>query len=46
MLHTYAAKYHSLKAPRKLQWQPNLGTVSLELSIGGQQLEFTVSDGG
>ena len=42
MLNTYAVKYQSLKAPRKLQWLPNLGTVSLELSIGDQQLEFTV----
>ena len=42
MLDTYAAKYRSLKAPRKLQWKPNLGTVRLELAIGGQTLEFNV----
>ena len=43
MLSTYAAKYRSLKAPRKLQWKPNLGTVQLELAIGDQTLEFNVS---
>lgn len=43
MLSTYAAKYRSLKAPRKLQWRPSLGTVSLELAIGDQTLEFNVS---
>lgn len=42
MLSTYAAKYRSLKAPRKLVWRPNLGTVQLELAIGDQQLEFNV----
>lgn len=42
MLATYAAKYRSLKAPRKLQWRPSLGTVSLELAIGDQALEFNV----
>jgi hypothetical protein len=46
MLATYAAKYRSLKAPRKLQWKPNLGTVQLELAIGDQTLEFNVSAGG
>ncbi|KAI7840711.1 hypothetical protein COHA_005527 [Chlorella ohadii] len=43
MLSTYAAKYRSLKAPRKLQWRPSLGTVSLDLTIGDQTLEFNVS---
>lgn len=42
MLATYGAKYRSLKAPRKLQWKPNLGTVQLELAIGDQSLEFNV----
>lgn len=45
MLSTYAAKYRSLKAPRKLQWRPSLGTVSLELAIGDQTLEFNVRAG-
>lgn len=45
MLDTYGAKYRSLKAPRKLQWKPSLGTVSLELAIGDQTLEFSVSFG-
>ena len=31
MLATYGAKYRSLKAPRTLQWKPNLGSVQLEL---------------
>ena len=42
MLATYAAKYRSLKAPRKLVWRPSLGTVQLELAIGEQRLEFNV----
>jgi anaphase-promoting complex subunit 2 len=43
MLATYAHKYHSLKAPRILEWKPSLGSVTLELTIGDRQLEFTVS---
>ncbi|PSC76910.1 anaphase-promoting complex subunit 2 [Micractinium conductrix] len=43
MLSTYAAKYRSLKAPRKLVWRPALGSVSLDLFIGDQEKEFTVS---
>ena len=43
MLATYGAKYRSLKAPRKLQWKPNQGSVQLELTIGDQELEFNVS---
>ncbi len=42
MLTTYGAKYRSLKAPRKLEWKPNLGAVQLELTIGDQNLEFNV----
>ncbi len=42
MLDAYAAKYHSLKAPRKLQWKPNLGTVSLSVSVGGTAAVFSV----
>ena len=45
MLSTYAAKYRSLKAPRKLVWRPALGSVSLDLFIGDQEKEFTVSGG-
>ena len=45
MLATYGAKYRSLKAPRKLQWRPNLGTVQLDLAIGDQTLEFNVGGG-
>lgn len=43
MLATYAHKYHSLKAPRVLEWKPSLGSVTLDLTIGNRQLEFTVS---
>ena len=43
MLVTYGAKYRSLKAPRKLEWKPNLGSVQLELTIGDQQLDVSVS---
>ncbi|KAL4426176.1 hypothetical protein ABPG77_007458 [Micractinium sp. CCAP 211/92] len=43
MLATYGAKYRSLKAPRKLQWKPSLGSVQLDLTIGDQTLEFNVS---
>jgi anaphase-promoting complex subunit 2 len=43
MLATYAHKYHSLKAPRVLEWRPALGAVDLELTLGGATLEFSVS---
>ncbi|KAK9820288.1 hypothetical protein WJX72_008627 [[Myrmecia] bisecta] len=43
MLDTYAAKYHSLKAPRKLVWKPHLGTVKLAITIGDRTTDFTVS---
>lgn len=46
MLDTYGAKYHSLKVPRKLQWRPHLGQVTLEATVGGQALEFQVRRGG
>lgn len=45
MLETYGHKYHSLKAPRKLQWKHSLGTVALELTIGAHALEFNVRRG-
>lgn len=31
-----------MQAPRKLEWRPSLGTVQLELCIGGQELELSV----
>jgi len=43
MLRTYGQKYHAIKAPRALQWKPSLGSVSLTLTIGDKDLEFTVS---
>ncbi|GAB4822840.1 hypothetical protein N2152v2_009886 [Parachlorella kessleri] len=43
MLDTYGAKYHSLKVPRKLVWRQGLGQVTLEVTLGGQALEFQVS---
>lgn len=39
----YANRYYILKAPRKLQWQPHLGTVEFTLTIGDAQREFCVS---
>lgn len=39
----YASRYHALKAPRKLQWKPALGAVTLEVSVGASVLEVTAS---
>lgn len=43
MLDTFAHKFHALKAPRVLQWKPNLGLVDLTLTIGEQSVDFLVS---
>lgn len=43
MLERYGARYHSLKAPRKLQWKHSLGSVQLELTVGSQSLELSVT---
>ena len=42
-LEAYGKRYHAIKAPRKLVWQPALGMVSLSLLLGDQTQEFTVS---
>ncbi|KAK9790960.1 hypothetical protein WJX73_003133 [Symbiochloris irregularis] len=41
-LETYASKYYLLKSPRKLQWQPQLGTVHFTLTVGAVTRDFTV----
>lgn len=41
-LDAFANRYYVLKAPRKLLWQPHLGTVSLTLTVGGTVHDFTV----
>lgn len=43
MLRTFGHKYHAIKAPRVLQWKPNLGSVELTLTIGATSLDFWVS---
>ena len=43
MLDTYASKYHDLKAPRKLKWKPALGSVSLTIRVGGDNLDLNVT---
>jgi len=40
----YETEYGKLKAARKLEWKPSLGTVSLQLSFQDKRmLEFTVA---
>ncbi|XP_078444610.1 anaphase-promoting complex/cyclosome 2 isoform X2 [Wolffia australiana] len=43
LLSEYATRYHEIKAPRKLLWRKNLGTVKLELQFEDRALQFTVS---
>lgn len=45
-LEEYGQAYHALKAPRKLQWCPSQGVVQLEVTVGDQALELTVSSCG
>lgn len=42
-LEAFSAEYHKLKAPRKLQWKPFLGSVQLVVSAGGVQRELRVA---
>ncbi|KFM28789.1 Anaphase-promoting complex subunit 2 [Auxenochlorella protothecoides] len=42
-LEEYGQAYHALKAPRKLQWCPSQGVVQLEVTVGDQALELTVT---
>ena len=39
----FAERYHSQKAPRTLKWKKAVGEVSLDLTIGDETVEFTVS---
>jgi hypothetical protein len=39
----YAARYHAVRAPRKLRWLPHLGTVALALVVGSTKVDFVVS---
>lgn len=43
MINTFGHKYHALKAPRVLKWKNGLGVVSLTLTIGEEDLQFSVS---
>jgi anaphase-promoting complex subunit 2 len=42
-LAAYAARFEALKAPRKLLWKKALGSVCVELALGGETREFCVS---
>ena len=42
-LRAYSQRYEALKAPRKLLWKKGLGSVRLELELGGEAQSFTVS---
>lgn len=33
LLEEYAQRYHAVKAPRKLQWRKNLGTVKVRIKF-------------
>ena len=39
----YAARFHVVKTPRKLVWINGMGTVDLSLTVGGQEVDFTVA---
>ncbi len=39
----YAARFNVVKTPRKLVWMKGLGTVDLSLTVGGQEVDFTVA---
>lgn len=40
---TYAARFSVVKTPRKLVWMKSLGTVDLSLTVGAQDVDFTVA---
>lgn len=42
-LDAFSEEYRKLKAPRKLQWKPSLGSVQLVVSAGGVQRELRVT---
>lgn len=39
----YAARFSIVKTPRKLIWRKHLGSVDLSLTVGGQEVDFTVA---
>ena len=39
----YAARFHVVKTPRKLVWINGMGMVDLSLTVGGQEVDFTVA---
>lgn len=39
----YAARFSIVKTPRKLLWMKGLGTVDLSLTVGAQEVDFTVA---
>lgn len=39
-MQAYAHRYHHLKAPRKLMWRHTLGLVDLDVTVGGDTLQF------
>ncbi|KAJ1696600.1 hypothetical protein LUZ63_005112 [Rhynchospora breviuscula] len=43
LLSDYGKRFHEIKAPRKLMWKKNLGTVKLELQFEDRSMQFTVS---
>ncbi|KAJ4790565.1 Anaphase-promoting complex subunit 2 [Rhynchospora pubera] len=43
LLSDYGKRFHEIKAPRKLMWKKNLGTVKLELQFEDRGMQFTVS---
>lgn len=43
LLDDYAKQFHVLRAPRKIMWKKNLGTVKLELQFEDRSAEFVVS---
>jgi len=42
-LEAFSAEYHNLKAPRKLQYKPFLGSVQLVITAGGEQRDMRVT---
>ncbi len=42
-LDAYAGRFFVLKTPRKLLWRPDLGAVSLTLTVGDDTLDLTVT---
>lgn len=41
----FGRRYHTLKAPRRVNWHPSLGVVELELEVAGTAIDFKVGAG-